>query len=847
MAEATEIQLTEQQQDRLLALYRAYQQDRAFAARWQVLDAKRNASIPDIRTTVQEFAGGRSSIDDFVSSSQKFSSKNDYWGFRGVAGQMQLNIMFNTASTDPEIHTQIENILRESVTLPASSDNAERRINSLTNFLSKLYATYRPRGWTVRNVPFILSYFWEAQNRDEFPIYYPNEASVYSQRLGITNLSGLPGQRYATYQRLVTTLRRLLDVSTWELEHFAFWLSKQPFLGFPAETFARLAANAAFNADFISGRGYADVAQEGEAEANAKFAIDRLKELGGPLRQELGYETYELELTIKPSEPRATHGEPMRWRQEAWLSVWQPQKQSRVAAAASPQLQVRVSGDGLYAGYYSGQSAAFTPAGQWQEGAVRDALDAALRLPGVAIYALRRGENPTLISPDEAANLDGDAAFLVGLRWPPDDPIVGLPHVVGALAETLRALYPLYQTALAAYSRAAALVPLAEVEQAEDQFDALYGETTIGEPTTDYVITAPLDDEVVAEELADVADEDIDAEFEPPNFDDILAEVNETLAIDEATVRAVVTHLYAGRHVLLYGPPGVGKTRLARILAATICGKDNYSISTANPEWSAYEVVGGLRPRISGSGLAYEYAAGVVSRAVELCWLGLKRQGRPHYLIIDEFNRANLDRAFGELFTALEYPDVPLLSKERGANVDLRIPPAFRIIGTLNSDDRNTLYDIGFALRRRFALVEVGIPPLAQERAKLPLAVQEALRRRAASAEVSLDEAGNFTDPQLQSALDTLLSFVKVVRSVRPIGTALLIDTLAFVAAAHLNRTYNNPISALQDAIIATILPQLERNPVAIATAIDRAAEYNLSAVLISLQRMQEADTAAMI
>jgi len=86
-----------------------------------------------------------------------------------------------------------------------------------------------------------------------------------------------------------------------------------------------------------------------------------------------------------------------------------------------------------------------------------------------------------------------------------------------------------------------------------------------------------------------------------------------------------------------------------------------------------------------------------------------------------------------------------------------------------------------------------------------------------------------------------------VVRSARPIGTALLIDTFAFVAAAHLSGTYADPIAALQDAIIATILPQLERHPTAIATAIDRAAECGLPAVRAALQRMQDADTAALI
>ncbi len=759
---------------------------------------------------------------------------------------MPLNILRRGVEEEPITRTQATDILRVVVTEPISLNDAAAKIDQLAALLSELYKSNTQRRKSVGLTPFVLSYFWEAQNRDAYPIYYPNTVALFGYRLNLGEISGPLGRRYITYCQIVSAMRHLLNVSTWELEHFSYWLSKQPFIGFPPETFAQLATNAALNAEFVGGRGYADDAQAREAEQNARFAIERLKELSGPLRQELGYESYELDLNIKPSEPRATHGEPTRWRQQVWLSVWQPQRQSRVAAAASPQLQVRVSGDGLYAGYYSGQSAAFSPAAQWQAESVCEALDAALALPGVVIYALRRGENPQPISPDEAANLDGDAAFLVGLRWPPDDPIIGLPAIVATLAEILRALYPLYQTALTAHSRAVSLVPLAEVEQAEGEFAALYAETAIAESAADYAVVAPpLDEETIGEQSE--ASDDTVGEYEPPSFDVILIEVNKVLAIDAATVLTVVTHLYAGRHVLLYGPPGVGKTRLARLLAATICGADNYSISTANPEWSAYEVVGGLRPSIAGAGLAYEYAPGVVSRAVERCWLGLKRRGRPHYLIIDEFNRANLDRAFGELFTALEYPDVPLLSRERGANVDLRIPPAFRIIGTLNSEDRNTLYDIGFALRRRFALVEVGIPPLAQERAKLPAAVQEALRRRAASVELALDGAGNFADAHLQAALDALLVFASVVRSARPIGTALLIDTFAFVAAARLSGTYADPIAALQDAIIATILPQLERHPTAIATAIDRAAEYDLPAVRAALQRMQDADTAALI
>ena len=79
------------------------------------------------------------------------------------------------------------------------------------------------------------------------------------------------------------------------------------------------------------------------------------------------------------------------------------------------------------------------------------------------------------------------------------------------------------------------------------------------------------------------------------------------------------------------------------------------------------------------------------------------------------FNRANQDRAFGELFTLLEYRDRPLLPAARlGRSADLFIPEAFRIIGTLNAVDRNTLFEMSQALRRRFKVAgahdAIGLP-----------------------------------------------------------------------------------------------------------------------------------------
>jgi hypothetical protein len=203
------------------------------------------------------------------------------------------------------------------------------------------------------------------------------------------------------------------------------------------------------------------------------------------------------------------------------------------------------------------------------------------------------------------------------------------------------------------------------------------------------------------------------------------------------------------------------------------------------------------------------------------CELSLRTTGRPHYLIIDEFNRANQDRAFGELFTLLEYRDRPLLpARHMGRAVPLYIPGAFRIIGTMNSEDRNTLFEMGMALRRRFALVEIGLPDPVAERRFMPRAVHTRLP------EVSLDSIGEFSDPSLRYAADRLALLAQAIRpdahdpqgEGKKIGTAPLIECLVYCAVA--SRYFRDPNEAFQDALQANLLPQLDRSPAGVARAL---------------------------
>jgi hypothetical protein len=167
---------------------------------------------------------------------------------------------------------------------------------------------------------------------------------------------------------------------------------------------------------------------------------------------------------------------------------------------------------------------------------------------------------------------------------------------------------------------------------------------------------------------------------------------------------------------VLTGPPGTGKTTLAYLSAevaqrAVMC--TGYLPTTATTEWTTFETIGGLQPTLEG----LIFRPGMFVDAIE--------SGK--WLVVDELNRANFDRAFGQLFTVLSGQAVVLPFKRRGTThpislvppgVDvppgtdpIRVPATWRIVATMNVFDKNLLFEMSFALMRRFAFIEVEAPP----------------------------------------------------------------------------------------------------------------------------------------
>lgn len=151
--------------------------------------------------------------------------------------------------------------------------------------------------------------------------------------------------------------------------------------------------------------------------------------------------------------------------------------------------------------------------------------------------------------------------------------------------------------------------------------------------------------------------------------------------------------------MIFYGPPGTGKTYVARQIAAHLAGDDgSVEIVQFHPSYSYEDFVQGYRPRPDGSA-GFELRDGPLVRAARRA---LESPLGTHVLIVDEINRGNLAKVFGELYYLLEYrgEEMQLMYSD----APFRLPPNLWIIGTMNTADRSIAIVDG-ALRRRFYFV----------------------------------------------------------------------------------------------------------------------------------------------
>lgn len=200
-----------------------------------------------------------------------------------------------------------------------------------------------------------------------------------------------------------------------------------------------------------------------------------------------------------------------------------------------------------------------------------------------------------------------------------------------------------------------------------------------------------------AEEAPIDEPEQKEVQYPPYTKDDFLNEVY----LSESAYDTLVELLNSKYNVILQGAPGVGKTFAAKRLAYSIMGmKDTGRVAMIqfHQSYSYEDFIQGYRPTDNGfkleNGVFYKF-----------CKAAEEDDERPYFFIIDEINRGNLSKIFGELMMLIENDKRGEKIKLLYSNEWFTVPQNVRIIGMMNTADRS-LALMDYALRRRFAFFD---------------------------------------------------------------------------------------------------------------------------------------------
>jgi len=178
-----------------------------------------------------------------------------------------------------------------------------------------------------------------------------------------------------------------------------------------------------------------------------------------------------------------------------------------------------------------------------------------------------------------------------------------------------------------------------------------------------------------------------------------MKELADELLLDQGSIAEIAQLLEDKGQAIFYGPPGTGKTYVARRLAEHFAGENgSVEIVQFHPSYAYEDFVEGYRPVLTEAGQpGFELVAGPLKR------IAAEAEANPeaiHVLLIDEINRGNIAKVFGELYYLLEYRDQKI-SLQYNHKERFGLPENLWIIGTMNTADRSIAL-IDAALRRRF-------------------------------------------------------------------------------------------------------------------------------------------------
>jgi len=216
--------VTEKQKQALLSYVKDFQED------YREFDEKRASSIKELKSLIEDFIYKKITLKEFKERSGLMCRKFPYWGFKGFSGQMQLNQYVKNIDDK-----QKENVLREALIVPGNEHEVVERIDSIFDYITELRKQLNyPKGFPWPSQIFMLTYFWEIQIPEEWPIYYDASKKVLSNIGFDFSASDSHGKNYLEFTEVIYAIKELYEEEgfidkkhpIWFIEH-VLWKQHQ--------------------------------------------------------------------------------------------------------------------------------------------------------------------------------------------------------------------------------------------------------------------------------------------------------------------------------------------------------------------------------------------------------------------------------------------------------------------------------------------------------------------------------------------------------------------------------------------------------------------------------------------
>lgn len=226
-------ELSNKQKDELMKFWKSYEK-----SGFRVQDLKgneftsdefsklRNESIVEIKKLIRNYLSKKDELKVFKSALDSYNKRHNYWGFAAMKGQMFFNQLWNSSEGD---HKILDEKLKEVITQPKDINEALEKIDSLEQLVLKLSNKIEDRRKAPKagSVAYFLSYFWQIEDSDKFPIFYTSLLDSLSD-LGLWPEFERQSEAYAYFFNLMNGIKSFLESQTksslhhWDVEH-CFW------------------------------------------------------------------------------------------------------------------------------------------------------------------------------------------------------------------------------------------------------------------------------------------------------------------------------------------------------------------------------------------------------------------------------------------------------------------------------------------------------------------------------------------------------------------------------------------------------------------------------------------------